>query len=203
MITASPGGGYDVEFGALCRKIHVDKVFSDGAKESGSQSAISILEAAYYQATVTDRVMMKCTGGFAYSSQEMITSKPSEHHLVASIGDKVRDQLTDDFEKTNALIAEGRSVVVGTMFDMKFTTDVMRNGVLQRSTDVTTMGLHQYVVTKAAKDGVWVMNPWGPGNRADQGGEIWVPRAQINHSFSDLAISAPIDAAFQGKDKDC
>ncbi|MBS4104203.1 hypothetical protein [Tsukamurella paurometabola] len=197
MITPSAGGGYDVKFGSNCKPFHVDKVYSEGARVAGNQGAISILESAYSQTGGGAAAYLMCVGGFAFMSQQIITGGESEHHLVASIGNKVRDQVTQDHEKTNALIAEGRSVVLGTMKDMTFTTDVMRNGVLSRDETVKTLGMHQYAVTKATPDGVWVVNPWGPGNPADRGGEIWIPKDQINHSFSDIAISAPISTAFE------
>lgn len=199
MITPSAKGGYDVKFGSSCVPYHVDKVYGDGAKFAGDQGMISILESAYSQTGGGSSAYLMCVGGFSFTSQAKITGSESEHHLVASIGNKVRDQVTQDHVKTNALIAEGRSVVLGTMKDMTFTTDVMRNGTLFRNQPVKTLGMHQYAVTKATPDGVWVVNPWGPGNSADGGGEIWIPKEQVNHSFSDIAISAPISTAFEGR----
>jgi hypothetical protein len=203
MITASPGGGYDVRFGKFpCKPIHVDKVFSSGATQSGGQGAVTIMEGAFYNSASSYKALMRCTGYFSSVSQSMIKGSKSDWTDVFT-GDKntVRDRLTGDAAGgINSGIQEGRSVVVGTAHDSTFTTAISTASGYEPSRLVTLQGKHQYVVVKAASDGVWVRNPWGSaGASADGGGEIWVPKDQIANSFSDLAVSGKISDAF-GKD---
>ncbi|MBS4104303.1 C2 family cysteine protease [Tsukamurella paurometabola] len=198
LVTANPNGGYDVRFGSDCRMFHVDKVFADGARQvngstgSKDQGVISVLEAAFRQTSTPAKYQM-CAGWFAPEAQKVITGTFSEEYPdLSPMGHKMRDRLTKDADDVNSLIASGRSAVVSTRKDTSFITDVMTPSGLKSSTKVKLVGQHQYVVTKAAQDGVWIMNPWGPNNSGDGGGEVWVPVAQIEDSFSDFAISAPI-----------
>ncbi|WP_123932900.1 hypothetical protein [Gordonia sp. RS15-1S] len=57
---------------------------------------------------------------------------------------------------------------------------------------VTIKGAHAYVVVKAAPDGIWVKNPWGPANSADTGSVFWIPKENIDDDFTDVSISAPL-----------
>ncbi|MGH3723155.1 MAG: C2 family cysteine protease [Mycobacterium sp.] len=219
-LVVSKGDGYDVIFGSLCgsQSVYVDKVYSSGAQEMVSptwndaglgsaqsvrQGLVSIIESATSQGWLGKLQM--CRGSTLWLAEDLLSGGDGEYHMntAAPWDHKMQDRLTRDADEVNKMIQNGQSVTVGTDDTSQFETTYRINGKLSPGHAVTVVGNHAYAVTAVQNDGIWVRNPWGLGNSADHGNEFWVPKAQIEHSFNDMAISTPISEALANNRVPC
>ncbi|WP_170323138.1 C2 family cysteine protease [Gordonia effusa] len=195
MVTPS-GNGYDVRLSVNgeCRKIHVDKVISEGVRSNnGDQNIASVIEAAMLQYK-GERI--SC-GDFAFNSQYDITN----HKSKTVKGWEMMNELTSDPNRTNASIANGTSIVIETTDKKDYnpiTTAISTPSGISRGLDFQIVPHHAYTVTNVQADGIWVANPWGNGSYThngsivDTGDQFWIPKDKIPLYFNDAAISAPI-----------
>ncbi|MFT4201130.1 hypothetical protein [Gordonia sp. (in: high G+C Gram-positive bacteria)] len=193
-VTASPQGGYDVRLydpDGTERTVHVTKVFSNGSKENGRPGLVSIIEAAVWQRE-QDRVHCGTPSrGGLEAAQQLLTGKDPEDHGMYPWTNKAADRVTNDHKDINQRIAEGGTVIMSTSSDATFNTRVRVDGK-EPTRQVKMVDHHVYTVVESSADGVWVRNPWGPGNRNDDGYTFFVPKGRINDLFKAVSISSPL-----------
>lgn len=150
---------------------HGDKRFVAG--DTDKPSIAALYESAYQQEYDYDKLS---GGGKVYEAMELITGKPSD--VIGGQNSGGMSGWTtgldeQDFQSLRQVINDGGQVALSTPDDGEYPLTVTDSSGNTREIEIVTD--HAYAATRIDPDGgVWVRNPWGPGNSADGGGEFRV-----------------------------
>lgn len=157
----------------------VDRAIAGGVREAGGTPGIATLYEAAMREYLTFADLHD--GGVASQVYPLITGRDSHEMKSAADG--------WNYPALRRELDESGYMVASSLNDrdplMPATVEVRRPTPYGTywTDSVTVVGSHAYAVVAVTDEGVWVMNPHGPGNPADQGGKFLLSREDFDRLF--------------------
>lgn len=178
--------GYWVTFFADGKPVtyFVDKGQTSGATEDGGAGVVSVYEAALREhlsfADLDD-------GGNPAELLELLTGTQTREYDNPPLGGWSWDEMRNDLSTGDQLVGSTReSDEEDGLWSVEMTRRDEFGHLVTVNKDV--VGGHAYTVVRIEDDGsVWLLNPWGPENTADDGGEFRVSAEDFDTIFHTVA----------------